>query len=159
MLYKRLSKSTEETGVVAKELLDLFSNFKNEKPELYKNALVVGLSGDLGSGKTTFTQRVAGLLGVEDQITSPTFVIEKIYQTKDISFPQFVHIDAYRLESSKELEVLGFKNLLSGLGGLAPSLIFIEWPEKVAEILHQETIMVRFKVIDETSREISIEKI
>jgi tRNA threonylcarbamoyladenosine biosynthesis protein TsaE len=118
----------------------------------YKKAVIVGLSGDLGSGKTTFSQCVAELLGIAENVTSPTFVIEKIYKTKDVGrFETFIHIDAYRLESGKEIETLGFKNIIN-----APNtLVFIEWPEKIEEVLPSDSTMVKFKFIDENTREIS----
>jgi len=59
-------------------------------------ATVVGLYGDLGAGKTFFTQVVAKTLGVEENIVSPTFVIEKIYELVGQKFSHLIHIDAYR---------------------------------------------------------------
>src|ERR1700739_2778621 len=76
-------------------------------------ATVVTLSGDLGAGKTTFVQAAANALGIEENVTSPTFVIEKIYQLPKKSdvrhrfFKRLVHVDAYRLEGPAELEKLG----------------------------------------------------
>ena len=73
-----------------------------------KLATVVGLYGELGSGKTTFMKYFAEALGVEETIQSPTFVIERIYDlglsTSD--FRHLIHIDAYRLESGEELNKL-----------------------------------------------------
>lgn len=117
----------------------------------YKKAIVVGLSGDLGSGKTTFSQLVAKLLGIEENVTSPTFVIEKIYKTKNESFKTFVHIDAYRLESGKEMDTLRFQEVLN----TPNTLVFIEWPEKIQEALPGDTIKISFKFIDENTREVS----
>lgn len=131
----------------AKEVLAVLSVDKS--PAL---ATVVGLSGDLGAGKTTFSQKVALLLGVEERVTSPTFVIEKVYHTKNTAFPQFVHIDAYRLDTGNELVVLGFNDLLKE----PQNLIFLEWPERVKDILPEGTIMLRFTVIDELTRQIEM---
>ena len=81
------------------------------------SATLITLSGELGAGKTTFTQFVAKTLGVGDIVNSPTFVIEKIYgipgNELDVHSPQnrfsrLVHIDAYRLQSSGDLTSLGF---------------------------------------------------
>lgn len=140
-----ISRSVADTVVEAQKILELLKQKSVDK------AVVVGLSGDLGSGKTTFSQSVANILGVTETVTSPTFVIEKVYHTKDTVFPQFVHIDAYRLDTSRELEVLGFKDLLSKRG----TLVFIEWPEKVADILPLDIYMLNFKFIDENTRTIS----
>ncbi|MES3006113.1 MAG: tRNA (adenosine(37)-N6)-threonylcarbamoyltransferase complex ATPase subunit type 1 TsaE [Patescibacteria group bacterium] len=122
-----------------------------KKREGVDKATVVGLSGDLGSGKTAFSQAMANILGVTETVTSPTFIIEKLYHTKDTVFPQFVHIDAYRLDEARELEVLGFKDLLQQRG----TLVFIEWPERVKEVLPLDTYMINFKFIDEDTRMIS----
>lgn len=142
-----ISKGLADTKVEATNLLTKIK----QKTEGVDKAVVVGLSGDLGSGKTTFSQSVANILGVTETVTSPTFIIEKVYHTKDTAFPQFVHIDAYRLDEAKELEVLGFNDLLLKKG----TLIFIEWPERVKNILPKETLMISFKFIDENTRIIS----
>jgi tRNA threonylcarbamoyladenosine biosynthesis protein TsaE len=79
----------------------------------HDEALIVGLYGNLGAGKTSFTQAVARALGVTDIVNSPTFVIEKIYDTKHTHFIRLVHIDAYRLEDAKELQNLNFEELVA----------------------------------------------
>ncbi len=101
-------------------------------------ATVVALSGDLGAGKTTFTQRLAQEFGVEDQVNSPTFVIEKIYACSQGPFVRLVHIDAYRLKGAHELEVLGWKELVGDKG----NLILIEWPENVTDAIPTDAIRV-----------------
>lgn len=118
-----------------------------------QKATVVGLSGDLGSGKTTFSQAVARLLGVNEIVTSPTFVIEKIYKTNNSVFDTFVHIDAYRLESASELENLGFYDLIRS----PKTLVFIEWPEKVSAILPASLINIKFEFVDENTRKVLCE--
>jgi tRNA threonylcarbamoyladenosine biosynthesis protein TsaE len=141
---KVLSKSVEETQIVAKNFIDKISM------GVYDKALVVGLYGDLGSGKTTFTQSVAKIFGIEEDITSPTFVIEKIYDIKHAKFTNLVHIDAYRLESAKELAVLDWERTV----GDPKNIIFIEWPEKVLKILPENHAKIYFKFITDSEREI-----
>lgn len=93
-------------------------------------ATLVTLSGDLGAGKTQFTKIVAQTLGVTAIVTSPTFVIEKIYPLPEGgAFAQLVHIDAYRLTSGVELAPLE----LDRLGTDAKTLIMLEWPEQVRD--------------------------
>lgn len=137
-----------------------FLNFLSNKNKDFENgAVVVGLSGDLGSGKTTFSKKVAEKLGILDNVTSPTFVIQKNYKIADTArgsslvgvAEDFVHIDAYRLESSRELEVLGWKKLLE----TPKTLVFIEWPEKVQDILPKNIINLNFEFIDDTTRKVS----
>jgi tRNA threonylcarbamoyladenosine biosynthesis protein TsaE len=106
---------------------------------------ILALSGELGAGKTTFVQAIAKALGVEETVTSPTFVIEKIYQLEDQKWRRLIHIDAYRLKSAHELEMLGWKELLADSG----NLIIIEWPEKVSEAIPNDAIRARFDIAGE----------
>jgi len=116
-------------------------------------AVVIGLKGDLGTGKTLFVQCVARILGVLDTVTSPTFVIQKTYQLKGSMFDNLVHIDAYRIEDPHELEVLHFEHTLQN----AKNLILIEWPEKIESILPKSMKVICFKYIDETNREVAFQ--
>lgn len=110
-----------------------------------KGATVVALSGDLGAGKTTFVQRVAHEFGVEDQVNSPTFVIEKIYECSQGPFVRLVHMDAYRLKGARDLEVLGWKELVAD----KDNLILIEWPENVPDALPKDTLRISLQARDE----------
>jgi tRNA threonylcarbamoyladenosine biosynthesis protein TsaE len=142
-----LSKSVEETVGVAGNFLEKISSQKNHK------ATVVGLFGDLGSGKTTFTQALGKHLGVVDVMTSPTFVIEKRYDLDGIyGFKKLIHIDAYRLDSSAEILNLNFQEDLNN----PDNLILIEWPERVESALPGDTIKINFKFISEFEREIDV---
>lgn len=108
--------------------------------ETEEGAVILALSGDLGAGKTTFVQKVATVLGVHESVTSPTFVIMRSYATNHQRFAQLVHIDAYRLEHVDELGVLGFAELCTD----PASLICIEWPERVSELLPASTKHITF---------------
>jgi len=109
-----------------------------------ERATLVTLSGELGAGKTAFTKAVAWELGVEEIVTSPTFVLEKIYAlptTVDghaVSFKRLVHIDAYRLEKGSALSVLGFNELMQDSG----NLVMLEWPERVADALPEPVVRI-----------------
>ncbi len=94
-------------------------------------AVVLALHGDLGAGKTTFTQTLARALEVNEPVTSPTFVIMKGYELEEQVFKNLIHIDAYRLENSSELSVLHFDRILKE----PHTLVVIEWAEKVADLL------------------------
>lgn len=118
-------------------------------------ATVIGLSGDLGVGKTTLTKSLARALHITDILTSPTFVIAKFYAippSSDHSFSQLIHIDAYRLESSDELARLGFLDWTTD----PSNLIIIEWPENVQDILPKHTITYKLSILDEQTRDISV---
>ena len=133
-----ISKSLSETEKLAKKLL-------TENPEVK----LVGLIGDLGSGKTAFIRGIAKVLGVKRNITSPTFVIEKIYPID--RGKNLTHIDAYRLSSYSDLAAIGYEELETD----SSNLIFIEWPERVFSQFPDDMKIINFEYIDEKSRKIS----
>ena len=116
-------------------------------------AVVVGLYGNLGAGKTAFSKCVAKSLGVEDTVTSPTFVIEKIYELVNQKFTHLIHIDAYRLEKSSELLHLGWEEIITD----SKNLILIEWPENVADIMPKHIRISLKPLKNQDSREIEIQ--
>ena len=136
-------------------LPELVSVFLDELALLQNpgTATVLGLSGDLGAGKTTFVQALAAKLGVREVVQSPTFTILKLYQTNHPEFKQLIHMDAYRIESLDELGPLRLGELLN-----TPETLFaIEWPEKIMEALPGH-ILLKFKTISEDEREVVITK-
>ena len=139
-----ISKSEEETAQIARDFI------KKLSPK--KEATVVGLYGDLGAGKSVFTRAVAEALGVKENIQSPTFVIMKTYNFQLSTFNFLIHIDAYRLENARELEVLDWKEITADKS----NLVFVEWAERVEEILPKGFIRVNFEHLSETERRISI---
>lgn len=104
---------------------------------------VVVLHGDLGAGKTTFTQFVFEALGVKDNVTSPTFAILKSYQGKFILH----HFDAYRISTEEAIEA-GFDEILDQ----KDSVKFVEWSENIAELLPATVVKVEISYIDENTR-------
>jgi tRNA threonylcarbamoyladenosine biosynthesis protein TsaE len=115
-------------------------------------ATVLALSGDLGAGKTTLTKAIAALLGVQDEITSPTFVIAKSYHTTHDVYKKLVHIDAYRIEDIFELGPIGLDLFLED----PQNLIVVEWPEMIEEKIntHTNTHWYTIAHIDEHTRSI-----
>jgi tRNA threonylcarbamoyladenosine biosynthesis protein TsaE len=109
---------------------------------------VIGLSGELGSGKTTFIQGVAEGLGIKARVNSPTFIIMREYGS-------LYHVDLYRLEENLEREVenLGLLDIISE----GRSIVIIEWAERIKKLLPQKTNWVNFENIKEDKRKISIE--
>lgn len=105
---------------------------------------VLALSGNLGSGKTTVTQCLAKALGIPQQVTSPTFVLMNIYALpKSLNgITQLCHIDAYRLESARELEVIGGHEYIQAPG----TLTVIEWPEKVKKMIPKNVVWISFSL-------------
>lgn len=116
-----------------------------------KGATLTTLSGELGAGKTAFTKTVARTFGVEDIVTSPTFVLEKIYPLQKQPFKNLIHIDAYRLEKGSDLALLELDTLMKD----SDNLILLEWPERVADALPVATSTISFIVNPDGSRIIS----
>jgi tRNA threonylcarbamoyladenosine biosynthesis protein TsaE len=99
-------------------------------------ATLITLSGELGAGKTAFTKALASALGVEEEVTSPTFVLEKVYLLPEgRNFSRLAHIDAYRLKEGSELAALGFDELMKD----KDTLVILEWPERVQDALPHAT--------------------
>lgn len=111
---------------------------------------VLALSGNLGSGKTTFTQGLARALGIVVNVTSPTFVLMNIYELlKPINgIDGLCHIDTYRLESAQELQTIGAEEYI----GRPDTLTIIEWPEKVKNLLPKDAIWISFELDDTLKR-------
>ena len=122
-----------------------------------KQAVIIGLEGNLGSGKTCFLQGFASGLGIKEKITSPTFVIMKKYKLNDkkISFSYFYHIDCYRIKKPKELLCLGFKKIISE----PQNIIAIEWADQIKNILPKKNINIKFIFIDKNKRKIKFSNI
>jgi len=146
MRNKYLSSSplqTQKFGtILAKEILKIPAE---------KKAVVIGLEGDLGGGKTTFIQGFAQGLGIKERILSPTFVILKRFKIPKQK-NMFYHIDCYRIEKPEELLSLGLKEVISN----SQNIIAIEWVKKVRKVLPKETILIKFKFIDKNKRRISL---
>ena len=124
-------------------------------------AVVIGLIGDLGGGKTTFLQGFAKGLGTKEKILSPTFVIMKSYYIPHPSLPllekerglvAFYHLDCYRLKDENDLEALGIKEILAD----SKNIVAIEWAERVRKILFEDAVKIKFEVIDENTRDVKI---
>lgn len=147
---KLVSKSIIETKNIAHDLVRALASAR-----LSGRATVLALAGDLGAGKTALTKAIAHELGVAEDVTSPTFVLEKIYRLpKKMPFEHLVHIDAYRLEGVHELEAIGWDEALAHHG----NLIVIEWPERVDQAIPHTAHTVRLRAVNETTREIIIPK-
>lgn len=97
---------------------------------------VIVLAGDLGAGKTTFTQGIARGLGIEDRITSPTFVIARVH-ANPADGPDLVHVDAYRLQGLDEVIDLDLES------DLEHGVTVVEWGEGKVDMLHDSRLVVR----------------
>ena len=139
MTLRSLRETQAEAEKVVRELA--------ERPSR-EHATVLALYGDLGSGKTAFTKGIARALGIETEVTSPTFIIEKIYALVHPTFDRFIHIDAYRLERPEELRALGWDDIVAD----PRNLIVVEWADRVEPLIPKDARRFRFAFVDETTR-------
>lgn len=133
------TNSAEETKQIAKTLAKSIDHG------------VVALTGDLGAGKTTFTQGFAEGLGVNDKIISPTFILIRqhpIPKTKKVLY----HIDLYRLENEGDIKDLGIQEIIE----TKENIVLIEWADKIRNLLPTDTIWVTLERIDENRRKIVV---
>lgn len=140
-MRKILTRSQRETSKLARILAQEII----KKPLKTKVALIIGLEGELGSGKTTFIKGFAKGLGIKKRLTSPSFVLMKKYKN-------FYHIDCYRIKNPKDILNLDFKEIISN----PQNIIVIEWAEKLRKILSTDTIWIHFKIVSDKQRRIII---
>ena len=167
----KISKSPKETGDIAKAFL---AKLKPEK----NRATIVALYGDLGAGKTTFTQTIGKEMKIKSKVKSPTFVIMKKYAiSKEAALQKFsggqdeasgrwrkllqgnpfkflFHIDAYRLKDEHELPHLGWNEIISN----KEHLVFIEWPENIIKGMPKKHHQIHISHTKEGHRSFKIKK-
>ncbi|MDQ5952926.1 MAG: tRNA threonylcarbamoyladenosine biosynthesis protein TsaE [Patescibacteria group bacterium] len=146
-----VSGSEVETRDIAKIIVQKIIDGQNKGP------LFVGLVGDLGAGKTSFTKGVAEFFGIENTIVSPTFVIQKVYEIKEEnrkeknhSFKKLVHIDMYRLEDESELSTIDWNNYKNN----SDNIIFVEWPNQIFKENPEEMITIKIEHLGLNERKI-----
>lgn len=98
--------------------------------ELVPQDTVLAFHGDLGAGKTTFIRGLARAWAIQEPVTSPTFNLYTIYQGSR----QLIHLDAYRLKTGADLDTLMIDDFMN-----SPWCLAVEWPERVAESLPEDT--------------------
>lgn len=131
MDYKYTSRSDIDT-------MELAENIESEKFP----GMVICLDGELGSGKTVFVKGFAKSLGINENITSPTFNIVKTYESGELPLN---HMDVYRIEETDE--TIAFNDYFK-----SDSVTIIEWAELIKDKLPDERLEIKFKVIDENTR-------
>lgn len=134
-MQKCVVKNLKETSVLAKKFA-----------KTLKGGEVILLSGDLGAGKTTFTQSLFKALKVKDYVTSPTFTLLKEYHVKKFDL---YHFDMYRIENEDEAQEFGIEEYFNKPN----SIVVIEWYEKIAGLIPKNNILIKIKKIKETERE------
>lgn len=120
-------------------------------------AIVVGLYGDLGSGKTAFVKKIGKIFGIKEKIISPTFIIMKKYaipasRRRKFNLNEMVHIDAYRLSDHEEILKLNWPEIIKN----KKSAVFIEWPGRVKKAMPKNVTKINLSFVDEKTRKINI---
>ncbi|NOX64773.1 MAG: tRNA (adenosine(37)-N6)-threonylcarbamoyltransferase complex ATPase subunit type 1 TsaE [Chlorobi bacterium] len=128
------------------ETIDLAKKFSG----VLKPGNTVALIGDLGTGKTFFTKNVIAAFG-NSEVSSPTFAIVNVYETKF----KIYHFDFYRIKKVGELYDIGFDDYLAD----SDAITFIEWADLFPEILPEHRFEIKINSIDETKREFIIESL
>lgn len=128
----------EDIHRVASEFLDFVGDKK-----------IFALYGSMGVGKTTFVKAVAACLGVADDVSSPTFAIVNEYRTKNNE--AIYHFDFYRVNTISEALDFGYEEYF-----FSGDRCFIEWPEKIEELLSEEIVNCYFTENEDGSRELNI---
>jgi len=128
MIYR--STSTKDTMRIAKDFA-----------EELKPGRVIGLKGNLGTGKTQFVKGICEHFKVKEVVNSPTFILVNEYEGTDTDKKHFkiYHFDLYRINSAAELSVIGFDEYIN-----KNSLVLIEWPELAAKYLNRVLETIRF---------------
>ena len=116
-----------------------------------EKALALALSGELGSGKTTFTQYFLRALGVKGKITSPSFTLMKNYELpvrrslgaggRIKNYEKAYHVDCYRIKKHGDFKVFNLKDIFN----VSQNVVLIEWPERINKVLPKNTIWLKFE--------------
>jgi tRNA threonylcarbamoyladenosine biosynthesis protein TsaE len=137
-----LIKNLSEINKAAKEFVDYISD-----SDIQSN--IFAFEAPMGAGKTTFIKAVCFVLGAGDVVNSPTFTIINEYRAAK-GFPIF-HFDFYRINKISEAYDIGIEEYFASEG-----LCLMEWPEKIREILPEETVYVKIIVNEDESRSVII---
>ena len=138
---KLILNSLEETKKIASEIAHKINLISKN------TAKIIFLKGDLGTGKTTLVKEILKAYGLSESVTSPTFTIVEPYL---IGNKKIYHMDLYRIESRKELEVLGIEEYSNE----SDSILFIEWPERGDGFFKECDMEICLNHLNENSREL-----
>jgi len=124
-------------------------DFAQKFADNLKGGEVIGLMGDLGSGKTIFTKGLAKGLGIKQAITSPTFILMRLYEIREADrkkeaaniIKRFCHIDAYRTKDELDIVSIGAEDFM----GQKDTVTVVEWADKIRDILPRRTLYIHFE--------------
>ena len=151
---EKTTKSAKETQGFGRKIAHNLIEHKRGK----ETVIILALTGDLGSGKTTFVQGLAKGLGIKKRVISPTFMLMRKYDISINHQPptinNFYHVDLYRLEENVEKEAvnLGVKDIWSD----PENIVAIEWAEKIKDIIPKDAIWIKFENAGRGKRKITL---
>lgn len=131
--------------------LDQLPGLAKEFLDNYGHNKIFAFDAEMGTGKTTFINVVLAAMGIKETEGSPTYSLVNVYDSP--MFGRVYHMDVYRLKSEEEALDFGIEEMLYG-GGIC----LIEWPEKIAGLLPENTIWVYIRKNDDETRTFTIEK-
>jgi tRNA threonylcarbamoyladenosine biosynthesis protein TsaE len=134
---KFLSKSEADNPAIAREIL-----------EACKNQRVFAFYGDLGAGKTTLIKSLCEALGVQEEVTSPTFNLISEYEGEQYLV---YHFDFYRIKNEEEAFALGVEEYFD-----SGEYCLIEWPERIPQLLPEEAVRIQLEIVDSQKRDITL---
>ena len=137
------------TELIIKNIDDI-NNTAKEFIRLIDQNTVFAFHGEMGAGKTTFIKAICEELGVDDVINSPTFAIVNEYRPGSAEL--IYHFDFYRINKIEEVYDMGYEDYF-----YSGALCFIEWPEKIEELLPGETVNVTIRENEDGTRSVLIE--
>lgn len=138
-MFKIYTNSPKQTGLVAQSLANLI-----------KDNLIICLEGDLGAGKTLFTQNFCKALNVKETVTSPTFNLMNVYEGDK----RIYHFDLYRLENEEDLEEIGFYEY----SDVDDEVVLIEWPDRFFACMPEDYLHIKIeRAENEQSRILTID--
>lgn len=129
-MHKQLIHSVDEYQKIAQALISKHADRK-----------IIAFNGEMGAGKTTFIKAICNVLGVKDTVTSPTFSIVNEYKGNNNQI--IYHFDFYRIENIEEAYNLGYEDYF-----YSNAYCFIEWPDKIKELLPENTLFIELIVED-----------
>jgi tRNA threonylcarbamoyladenosine biosynthesis protein TsaE len=108
---------------------------------------VFAVHGEMGSGKTTLIKYLCRVLGVTDNVSSPTFALVNEYH-RETAGPVF-HFDVYRIKKTEEMMDIGYEQYF-----FSNEYVFVEWPEKISELLPEKHVYIMIRETEDRKREI-----
>jgi len=136
-IFQYISNDEEETILLGEKI-----------GELLEPGQIILLSGELGAGKTILVQGICNGLGVDEDVTSPTYTLINEYEGELTVY----HMDLYRLEDEEDLYDVGVEDYLD-----TERIVLIEWPDLVYDLLPPDFVYIRLVVLDDNTRKITIE--